>query len=89
MKYKWDVRAISDYYYEQDTGKIVGKILRLNFSDDIYHAEVHGDSLGEYIGLVQARKAVEKQIAKNEKDDAAYLKKEIKVTNNPWGLTDE
>jgi hypothetical protein len=70
-KYAWSSKAISEYYYEVDTGKIVGQYCKTSFSDEIYHALVNGDNLGTYISYKCAREAVEKQIAKNDADDEA------------------
>jgi hypothetical protein len=69
-KYKWYHKTISSYYCEVDTGKIVGKYSTIGFSDDVYYAEVNGDNLGEYISEKCACKAVEEQIAKNDRDNA-------------------
>lgn len=68
-KYEWNEKCICSYYYEKDTGKIVGHYSRVNFSDDIYHATVNGDNLGEYISEKCAKQAIEKQIEKNEQDN--------------------
>lgn len=62
-KYKWHDKSISSYYCEADTGMIVGNYSRLSFSDDVYHAEVNGDRLGQYISEKCARTAIEKKIA--------------------------
>lgn len=77
-KYTWHDKTICSYYCDS-TGRIVGKYSRVNFSDDVYHAEVHGDSLGQYITEKCARSAVEKQI---ENDDADEKYRTVMVPNN-------
>lgn len=68
--YEWHDKAICTYYVEKTTGRIVGECSRMNFSDGIYHASVNGDSLGQFISQKHAHQAVERQVAKNDEDDA-------------------
>lgn len=70
-KYAWTSKTISEYYYEVDTGRIVGQYSKMSFSDEIYHALVNGDNLGTYISYKHAREAIENRIAKNDADDEA------------------
>lgn len=63
MKYQWKYKDdMSNNYYHDENGRIVGEITRVNFSDDIWHATVGDNKLGEYINNKTARKAVEKDI---------------------------
>ncbi len=61
-KYEWNEKSISNYYFETKTGKIVASLFRSNFSDDVWHAEVNGDNLGQYISEKCAKVAVESKI---------------------------
>ena len=68
-KYKWEQKLFTSYYYNQETGQIVGEYSTASLgTNGTYYASVHGDSLGQYITDTFARKAVEAQIAKNDKD---------------------
>lgn len=78
QKYKWHEKTISSYYCEVDTGKIVGQYSRMGLSDGVYHAQVNGDNLGEYISEKCAKQAIEKQIEKNEQDNLEYQKWVVK-----------
>ena len=71
-KYKWHEKSVCSYYCEVETGLIVGQYSIISFSDDVYHAEVHGDKLGAYVTEKCAKAAVEKQIAKNDADEEAW-----------------
>ena len=71
-QYQWHEKSICSYQCEIKTGKIVGQLFRTNFSDDIYHATVNGDNVGEYISEKCARTAIEKQIEKNEQDMKSF-----------------
>jgi hypothetical protein len=68
-KYGWNDKFISSYYYEVETGRIVGQYSKISLSDEVYQAEVHGDNLGQYISEKCAKQAIEKQIEKNEQDN--------------------
>lgn len=61
-KYTWHEKAICTYYYETKTGKIVADYSRINFSDDVFHARVNGDNLGQYISEKCARTAIEEKV---------------------------
>lgn len=75
MKYKWKYRdTVNNNYYHDEDGRIVGEILRINFSDNIWHADVNGDSLGNYIDESSAMVAVENLVRKNEEDLILYQK---------------
>jgi len=69
-QYQWHEKSISSYYCEVTTGSIVAQYSRLSFSDDVYHATVNGDNLGQYISEKCARKAIEDRIAKNDEEYA-------------------
>ena len=69
-QYEWHEKTISSYYCEKKTGRIVAQYSRVNFNDDVYHATVHGDNLGQYISEKCARKAIEDRIAKNDEEYA-------------------
>ena len=69
-QYEWHEKSISSYYCEKTTGKIVAQYSKLSFSDDVYHAQVHGDNLGQYISEKCVRKAIEDRIAKNDEEYA-------------------
>jgi hypothetical protein len=71
-KYKWHEKSVCSYYVEEKTGRIVGTISTQSFSDDIHHARVNGDNLGEYISEKQAMKAVEDKIAEIDAADEAW-----------------
>lgn len=73
-KYMWSHKAVSSFYYEVETGRIVGQYSSISLGNEIYHAEVNGDSLGEFISERYAMLAVEKQIEKNDRDDLAAQK---------------
>ena len=66
-EYEWHEKTICSYYCEKETGLIVAQYSRVNFSDGVYHAQVNGDNLGQYITEKQARQAIEKLIAENDK----------------------
>jgi hypothetical protein len=68
MKYKWQEKAICLYYYEAESGRISGTVSQTSFSDDVWHARVHGDQLGDYISQKHAKEAVEKYIYQMEED---------------------
>jgi hypothetical protein len=61
-KYTWHEKSICTYYYETKTGKIVADYSRINFSDDVFHARVNCDNLGQYISEKCARTAVEEKV---------------------------
>lgn len=67
MKYIWEERAICAYYCELETGKIIATLSKLSFSDDTWHADVHGDRLGQYISCKHGKKAIEKFIKEQDK----------------------
>lgn len=67
-KYAWTERAICDYYYEKSTGKVVASLSRLSMSDDIWHADVNGDRLGQYVSEKQGRQAIEYKVQEIEDD---------------------
>ena len=69
-QYEWHEKAISSYYCEKKSGRIVAQYSRIVFSDDVYHAEVNGDRLGQYISEKCVRKAIEDKIAKNDEEYA-------------------
>lgn len=69
-QYEWHEKTIGSYYCEKNTGKIVAQYSRLSFSDEVYHAQVNGDNLGQYISEKCVRKAIEERIAKNDEDGA-------------------
>lgn len=66
--YEWQERGTAHYYYDTDTGKIVGSVSKL-MSNDIWIALVHTGvytftldderHLGQYIDKVFAKDAVE------------------------------
>lgn len=78
MKYKWAERAIGEYYYEQDSGKIVANIAKQSFSDEIWVANINGDYLGQYIKYDMAKKAVEKKVKEIDECYSELRKHEIK-----------
>lgn len=69
-QYEWHEKSIGSYYCEKKTGRIVAQYHRLSFSDDVYHAEVNGDRLGQYISEKCARKAIEDFITKHDEQYA-------------------
>jgi hypothetical protein len=69
-QYQWHEKSICSYYCEVKTGKIVAQYHRLSFSDEVYHAEVNGDRLGQYISEKCARKAIEDFITKHDEQYA-------------------
>jgi hypothetical protein len=78
MKYKWIEKAICEYYYEQETGKIVASISKSSFSDEIWDARINGDHLGQYIKYDMAKKAVEKKVKEIDECYSELRKHEIK-----------
>lgn len=73
-KYSWHEKSICNYYYEEKTGKIVASYSRINFSDDVYHAMVNGDNMGEYISEKHARTAIETKIKEIDEQYEQYRK---------------
>lgn len=71
-KYKWHEKSYNSYYVEVETGRIVGQYSGISLSDDVYHAQVHSDPLGNYISEKCAKEAVEKKIAENDANDEAW-----------------
>ena len=71
-KYKWHEKSVSSYYCEVETGRIVGQYSVISFSDDVYHARVNNDTLGEYMSEKCARKAIENKIAQLDADEEAW-----------------
>ena len=69
-QYEWHEKTISSYYCEKKTGRIVGQYSTIGYSDGVYHAQVNGDNLGQYISEKCARKAIEDRIAKNDEEYA-------------------
>lgn len=59
MKFKWkQVSATSDVFYDEEDGKIYGKVLSaLNHTS--FNAFFLNMPLGEYMSLEQAKKAIE------------------------------
>lgn len=68
MKYKWQEKAVCSYYYETETGRIFGTLSKTSFADDVWHARVHGDQLGDYISQKHAKEAVEKEIYRQDEE---------------------
>lgn len=73
-KYTWHEKSICTYYYETKTGKIVAEYSQINFSDEVYHATVNGDFLGQYIDETFARKAIEKKVKEVDEQTEYYRK---------------
>ena len=55
----WLEGRIGCEYYHDESGKIVGKIIRSSIGDETFYAEVLNDRIGEYINRALARAAVE------------------------------
>lgn len=73
-KYTWRPKVVGTYYHENETGKIVAEYSRINFSDEVYHATVNGDFLGQYIDEKFARKAIEKKVKELDEQEEYYKK---------------
>lgn len=73
-KYTWHEKSICTYYYETKTGKIVADYSRINFSDDVFHARVNGDNLGQYISEKCARTAIEQKVKELDEQEEYYRK---------------
>lgn len=84
IDYKWESRAISYYYYDSDTGKVVGTIHKTTFSDDIWSARVNGDYLGDYISQVKAMKAVEKKVMEVDSYTTEGISPDVNTIWNNW-----
>ena len=82
MKYKWKSSGYSQYYYDANTGRIVGEINNSSLVGPNWSVTVERDYMGHYISEDFARMAVENQIAKNDKDNEEYAKKQMQVTVN-------
>ena len=84
MKYQWKYKnTVSTNYYHDENGKIVGEITRVNFSDDIWVAEVNKEKLGEYIDNRTARKAVEDQVVWLRQCEGIFDMKQVSEDFNP------
>lgn len=59
MNNTWKTGSISTNYYHDENGKILGKVSRNSYSDDIWSAYSGPVCLGEYVDEKSARKAVE------------------------------
>lgn len=71
--YKWKYKDnMSNNYYHDEGGRIVGEITRVNFSDDIWFAEVEKIKIGEYIDNRSARQAVESKVVCFDKLDTIF-----------------
>lgn len=84
-KYQWHDKSICSYYCETETGKIIGQYSRTSFSDDVYHAQVHGDNLGQYISEKCVRQAIEKFIEKMDNDEEEWKKHPLYGTKATLG----
>lgn len=73
-RYKWTDRATCTYYHEADSGRIVASLSRISLGDDIWHADVHGDALGQYISWKHAKAAVERFIENQDKQAECPIK---------------
>lgn len=82
MKYKWKSSGYNQYYYDANTGRIVGEIGNASLVGPNWSVTVERDYMGHYISEEFARMAVENQIAKNDKDNEEYAKKQMQVTVN-------
>lgn len=77
--YKWKRNGYTEYYYEADTGRIVGEINNTTLVGPNWSVTVERDYMGHYISEEFARMAVQNQIAKNDKANEEYAKREMKV----------
>ena len=80
--YKWKRNGYSEYYYEADTGRIVGEINNTTLVGPNWSVTVERDYMGHYISEDFARMAVQNQIAKNDKANEEYAKREMKVNTD-------
>ena len=71
-KYDWHNKTICSYYCEKPTGKIVAQYSRVNFSDEVFHAQINGDSYGQYISEKCVRAAIEKKIAEMDDEEEKW-----------------
>ena len=70
MFYKWKYKeSPNNNYYHDEDGMIVGEIVKINFCDDVWHASVNTDGIGQFISKNHAMAAVERIVQKNIEDD--------------------